>query len=87
MEYTPISRKEILDTLVAKFGAVEVVRYFLTDALSDLQSMGVGIAEGNTAAAASYYGSIEESLKNIRALIEKKENKGSIEKEIKNNLA
>ena len=84
--YKPISRQEVLSTLVNKFGAVETARYFLGDALSDLQSMGVGVAENNPMLAAKHLESLRDNLENIRVLLERKEYKGGIEKEIKNNL-
>lgn len=84
--YKPISRQETLNALVTKFGAVETIRYFLNDALSDLQTMEVGLADNNPLMAAGVCGSLHESLSNIRTLLEKKENKPSIEKEVKGNL-
>ena len=84
--YKPISRQEVLSTLVNKFGAVETARYFLGDALSDLQSMGVGVAENNPMLATKHLESLRDNLENIRVLLERKEYKGGIEKEIKNNL-
>lgn len=84
--YKPISRQEVLNALVMKFGAVETARYFLNDALSDLQTMEVGIADNNQLKAAEVCGSLHESLSNLRVLLEKKENKPSIEKEVKSNL-
>lgn len=86
MEYKPITRKEILDTLVSKFGAVETARYFLSDAISDLQTMEVGLAENNPLKAAEVCGSLRESLSNLRTLLEKKENKGPIEREVREQL-
>ena len=83
--YKPISRKEILDTLVTKFGGVETARYFLNDALSDLQSMEVGAAENNQMLMAKCIESLKESLTNLRTLLEHKEYKGGIEKTIKEN--
>lgn len=85
--YKPISRKEILETLVRKFGAVETARYFLTDALSDLQTMEVGLAENNPLMAAKTCQSLSESLTNLRALLEHKEYKGAIEGEVKKTLS
>ena len=85
MEYKPIARKEIMATLVSKFGGVEVDRFYLNDALSDLQSMEVGIAENNPMLAAKHCESIKESLSNLRTLLENKDYKPSIEKEIKKN--
>lgn len=84
--YTPISRQEILKTLVNKFGGVETVRYYLTDALSDLQTMEIGLAENNPLQASKCCESLKENLANIRALLEKKEYKAGVEKEIKNNM-
>lgn len=84
--YTPISRQEVLKTLVSKFGGMEVVRYFLTDALSDLQTMEVGLADNNPLQAARCCESLKENLTNIRTLLEKKEYKPGVEKEIKNNV-
>lgn len=83
--YQPISRKEVLDTLVRKFGGVETARYFLNDALSDLQSMEVGAGENNQMLVAKNLESLKESLTNLRVLLEKKEYKSSIEKAIKEN--
>lgn len=84
--YKPISRQEILATLVNKFGAVETARYFLRDACSDLQTMEVGLAENNPLLAVKICESLSENLNNIMALLDKKEYKASIEKEIKNNF-
>lgn len=84
--YKPISRQEVLNALVSKFGAVETARYFLNDALSDLQTMEVGIADNNQLKTAEVCGSLHEALSNLRVLLEKKENKPSIEKEVKSNL-
>ena len=84
--YKPISRKEVIDALVTRFGAVETARYFLNDALSDLQTMEVGIGDNNPLKTAEVCGSLHETLSNLRAILEKKENKPSIEKEVKSNL-
>ncbi len=84
--YTPISRQEMLKALVTKFGAVETARYFLTDALSDLQSMEVGVGDNNALLAMKNCESLKQNLTYLRTLLEKKENKPSLEKEIKNNL-
>ena len=84
--YVPISRQEVIKALVNKFGAVETARYFLTDALSDLQSMEVGLGDNNALLAVKNAESLKENLINLRELLEKKEYKGGIEKEIKNNL-
>lgn len=85
MEYTPISRKDILKTLVRQFGGVEVARYYLGDALSDLQTLEVGISDNNPMLAVKSVESLKENLSNIRALLENKDYKPAIEKEIKNN--
>lgn len=85
MEYKAISRQEVLSTLVAKFGGVETARYFLNDAMSDIQSMEVGIAENNQMLAAKHCESLKENLSNIRVLLENKDYKPGIEKEIKRN--
>ena len=84
--YTPISRQEVLKALVNKFGGVETVRYYLTDALSDLQSIEVGIGDNNPMQAAKCCESLKENLTNIRTLLENKDYKGGVEKSIKNNL-
>lgn len=84
--YTPISRQEVLRALVNKFGAVETARYFLTDALSDLQSMEVGIGDNNPLLAMKNCESLKENLTNLRALLENKDYKPSVEKAVKNNL-
>lgn len=84
--YKPISRKEVLTALVNKFGAVETLRYYLGDALSDLQSMEVGLGENNQMLAAKNCGSLRESLDNIRILLDEKNNRGGVEKTIKENL-
>ena len=84
--YTPISRQEVLHALVNKFGAVETARYYLTDALSDLQSMEVGIGDNNPLLAMKNCESLKENLTNLRALLENKDYKPSVEKAIKNNL-
>lgn len=83
--YQPISRNDILRTLVTKYGGVETIRYFLADAISDLNSMGIGMAENNPMLASKHYESLYEALKNIQMLLERKENKPSIEKEVKDN--
>lgn len=83
--YQPISRKEVLATLVNKFGGVETVRYYLNDAISDLQSMEVGAGENNPMQMARNLESLKENLTNIRTLLETKEYKGGVEKSIKEN--
>ena len=84
--YAPISRQEVIKALVGKFGAVETARYFLNDALSDLHSMEVGIGDNNSLQAIKNTESLKENLINLRELLEKKEYKGGIEKEIKSSL-
>ena len=84
--YKPISRQEVIKTLVNKFGGVETARYFLNDALSDLQSMEVGLGDNNALLAVKNAESLKESLLNLRELLEKKEYRGGVEKEIKNSL-
>lgn len=84
--YTPISRQEVLKALVNKFGAVETARYFLTDALSDLQSMEVGVGDNNPLLAMKNCESLKENLTNLRTLLENKDYKPSVEKEVKKNL-
>lgn len=84
--YKPISRQEILATLVAKFGGVEVARYYLSDALSDLQTVEIGIGDSNPMQAAKAVSSLRESLENLKVLLDKKEYKGGVEKEIKSNI-
>lgn len=83
--YKPISRQEILATLVAKFGGVEVARYYLNDALSDLQTIDIGVGDNNPMMAAKAVSSLRETLENLRALLEKKEYRGGLEQEIKLN--
>lgn len=85
--YKPISRQEVIKALVMKFGAVEAARYFLNDALSDLQTMEVGIAENNPLLAAKTCQSLTESLTNLRAILEHKEYKNAIEGEVKKTLS
>lgn len=87
MEYKSITRQEILSTLVSKFGAVEVARYYLNDALSDIQSISIGISENNPMLAARHVESLYESLSTLKTMLDKKENKPPLEKEIKNTLA
>lgn len=84
--YTPISRQEVLKALVNKFGAVETARYFLTDALSDLQSMEVGVGDNNPLLAMKNCESLKENLTNLRTLLENKDYKPSVEKAVKENL-
>ena len=84
--YKPISRQEVLKTLVRQFGGVETARYFLNDALSDLQTLEVGIGDNNPLLAVKCCESLKESLTNMRVLLEDKDYKGGIEKEIKKTL-
>lgn len=84
--YTQISRKEIIKTLVTKFGGIETARYYLNDALSDLQTMEIGAAENNPLLTARTLESLKESLSNLKVLLENKDYKGGIEKEIKSNM-
>ena len=84
--YTPISRQEVLKALVNKFGAVETVRYFLNDALSDLTSMEVGVGDNNPLLAMKNCESLKDNLMNIRTLLENKDYRPSVEKAVKNNL-
>lgn len=82
MERTPISRKEVLKALVGKFGGVETALYFLNDALSNLQTMEIGVAENNPLLAAKSLESLKENLTNLKNLLDNKDYKGSVEKEI-----
>lgn len=82
MERTPINRKEVLKALVGKFGGVETALYFLNDALSDLQTMEVGVAENNPLLATKSLESLKENLTNLKNLLDNKDYKGSVEKEI-----
>lgn len=84
--YKPISRQELLNALVLRFGAVETARYYLSDALSDIQSIEVGVSENNQMLASKSVESLKQNLNMIRALLEKKENKGGIEKAIKDDM-
>ena len=83
MERTPINRKEIQKALIQKFGGVETARYYLNNALSDLQTMEVGVGENNPLLAAKTLESIRENLENLKMLLDEKGNKPGIEKEIK----
>lgn len=85
--YVQINRKNILSTLVNKFGGVETAKYFLADALSDLQSMEVGAAENNAMLAAKHMESLRQNLTNLNLLLNTKEYKGSVEKAVKENVA
>ena len=85
--YKPISRQEVIKALVMKFGAVEAARYFLNDALSDLQTMEVGVAENNALLTAKTCQSLSDSLSNLRAILEHKDYKGAIEGEVKRTLS
>lgn len=82
MERPTISRKEVLKALVGKFGGVETALYFLNDALSDLQTMEVGVADNNPLLATKSLESLKESLTNLKNLLDNKDYKGSVEKEI-----
>lgn len=82
MERPTISRKEVLKALVGKFGGVETALYFLNDALSDLQTMEVGAAENNPLLATKSLESLKENLTNLKNLLDNKDYKGSVEKEI-----
>lgn len=84
MERPTISRKEVLKALVGKFGGVETALYFLNDALSDLQTMEVGVADNNPLLATKSLESLKENLTNLKNLLDNKDYKGSVEKEIKN---
>lgn len=83
MERPPINRKEIQKALIQKFGGVETARYYLNNALSDLQTMEVGVGENNPLLAAKTLESIRENLENLKMLLDEKNNKPGIEKEIK----
>lgn len=82
MERPSINRREVLKALVGKFGGVETARYFLNDALSDLQTMEVGAAENNPLLTAKTLESLKENLMNLKNLLDNKDYKGSVEKEI-----
>ena len=84
MERPTISRKEVLKALVGKFGGVETALYFLNDALSDLQTMEVGVADNNPLLATKSLESLKENLTNLKNLLDNKDYKGSVEKEIEN---
>ena len=82
MERPSINRREVLKALVGRFGGVETARYFLTDALSDLQTMEVGVAENNPLLAAKTCESLKENLSSLRDLLNEKDYKPPIEEEI-----
>ena len=82
MERQPINRKEVLKALVRKFGGVETALYFLNDALSDLQTMEVGVADNNPLLATKSLESLKENLTNLKNLLDNKDYKGSVEQEI-----
>lgn len=81
--YKPISKQEVINSLIVKFGAVETARYFLDDALSDIKTLEVGLSENNPLLAAKVCQSLVDSLTSLRYLLEKKENKSSLEGEMK----
>lgn len=85
-EYKQINRKELLSALVKRFGAVEVARYYLSDAISDMNSMSVGMAENNPLLAAKGFDSLNNNLMMIRTLLENKDYKPSLEKNIRDEL-
>lgn len=82
MERATINRREVLKALVGKFGGVETALYFLNDALSDLQTMEVGIADNNSLLAVKSAESLKENLMSLKSLLDNKDYKGSVEKEI-----
>lgn len=82
MERKPMNRKEVLKTLVRQFGGVETALYFLNDALSDLQTLEVGVAENNPMLASKSVESIKENLANLKSLLDEKDYKPAVEKEI-----
>lgn len=82
MERPSINRREVLKALVGRFGGVETARYFLNDALSDLQTMEVGAAENNPLLAAKSIESLKENLSSLRDLLNEKDYKPPIEEEI-----
>ena len=82
MESATINRREVLKALVGKFGGVETALYFLNDALSDLQTMEVGIADNNSLLAVKSAESLKENLMSLKSLLDNKDYKGSVEKEI-----
>lgn len=84
--YTPISQKEVLKALVYKFGAAEVLRYFLANALSDISSIETGIGDNNPLLAVKSVESLRENLSMAKSLVDNKGNKPQIEGDIKNNL-
>lgn len=86
MEVKPINRKNILQSIVRSFGAVNAARYYVSDALSDLQVMELGAADNNPLKLAECVGSLRESLENLRLLLDDKDNKPSLEEEIKKRL-
>lgn len=86
MEVKPINRKNILRSVVSRFGAVNAARYYVSDALSDLQVMELGAADNNPLKLAECIGSLRESLENLRVLLDDKDNKPPIEAEIKKHL-
>lgn len=84
--YTPITKKEALKALVAKFGAAETLRYYIADALSDLQTMEAGLADDRVCYAVKAVESLRQNLDAARILLDNKDNKPSIEGEVKKNL-
>lgn len=87
MERKPISTREIIATLVSKYGGIETLNYYLANALSDIQSMEVGVGDNNPMLAVKSLESARENLNKIKLMVDHKEYRGGIEKEIKDNVA
>lgn len=87
MERKPINTREMLNALVQKFGGVETARFFLADALSDIQTIDVGLGENNPLLAAKSVESLRTNLTYLRELLDNKDNKPSIEKGIRDNIS
>ena len=86
MEPKPLTRKNMLQSAVSSFGAVRVASYYASNALSDLQTMDLGAADNNPLQVAKCIESLRDNLENLRALLDNKDNKPSIEKAIKESL-
>lgn len=86
MERKPISTQEIIATLVSKYGGIETLNYYLYNALSDLQSMEVGVGENNPMLAIKSLESVRDNLTKIKIMVDHKEYRGGIEKTIKDNI-
>ena len=64
-----MNRKEIIETLVSKYGTMNALRYYLKEARSSISNIKVGIADNNFPLATKDVEKLNDCLANIETML------------------